>query len=77
MPKEDIDRLVGQLRTILLNKPLSKEDRVEDPELATLQEAIFYLGDCLKEANEFMRHLQKKGNWTRHPLGGTIFWPEA
>ena len=59
MPKEDIELLVKQLRTILLNKPLQKEDRVEDPELATLQEGIFYLADCLAEANEFLRHLQK------------------
>lgn len=59
MPEQDIDLLVGQLRSILLNKPLRKEDLVESPELTTLQEGIFYLADCLTEANEFLHHLQK------------------
>lgn len=58
MRKEDIDLLVDQLRTILLNKPLSQEKQVEAPELITLQEGIFYLADCLAEANEFLHHLQ-------------------
>ncbi len=59
MAKEDIELLVEQLRTILLNKPLAKDQKVEDPELATLQEAAFYLADCLEEANDFLRHLQR------------------
>lgn len=58
MPKEDIDLLVAQLRTILLNKPLSDKKQVETPELAMLQEGIFYLADCLAESNEFLHHLQ-------------------
>lgn len=58
MPKEDIDLLVDQLRTLLLNKPLSQKKRVETPELSMLQEGIFYLADCLAEANEFLHHLQ-------------------
>lgn len=59
MPKEDIELLVEQLRTILLNRPLSKDQKVKDEELATLQEGIFYLADCLAEGNEFLRHLRK------------------
>ena len=58
MPNQDIELLVEQLRTILLNKPLSKEKKVEAPELETLQEGIFYLADCLAEANAFLHHLQ-------------------
>lgn len=58
MLNEDIDLLVNQLRTILLNKPLSQEKKVETPELAVLQDGIFYLADCLAEANEFLHHLQ-------------------
>src|SRR5699024_9775247 len=58
MPSDDIDLLVEQLRTILRNKPLSKQPRTTAPELATLQEGIFYLADCLAEANEFLHHLQ-------------------
>lgn len=58
MPKEDIDLLLEQLRTILLNKPLSQKKQVEAPELAMLQEGIFYLADCLAEANNFLHHLQ-------------------
>ncbi len=56
--KEEIDLLVEQLRTILLNKPLPKQPRVHSEELDTLQEAIFYLADCLAEADTFLRHLQ-------------------
>ena len=59
MADKDIQLLVEQLRTILLNKPICKEDKVEDPELATLQEGLFYLADCLAQANEFLRHLQR------------------
>lgn len=58
MLKEDIDLLVDQLRTILLNKPLSREKKTQAPELAVLQEGIFYLSDCLAEVNEFLHHLQ-------------------
>lgn len=58
MPKKDIELLVEQLRTILLNKPVPKDKRVEDPDLATLQDGIFYLGDCLAEASDFLHHLQ-------------------
>lgn len=56
--KEEIDLLVEQLRTILLNKPLPKQPRVQSEELSTLQEGIFYLSDCLTEANDFLHHLQ-------------------
>lgn len=58
MPKEDIDLLIDQLKMILLNKPLSEKTQVEAPELAMLQEGIFYLADCLAESNEFLHHLQ-------------------
>lgn len=58
MLKEDIDLLVDQLRTILLNKPLSREKKTQAPELAVLQEGIFYLSNCLAEVNEFLHHLQ-------------------
>ena len=53
MDNQDIDLLVQQLRTILLNKPLSKEPRVQSEEMETLQDGIFYLADCLAEANGF------------------------
>ena len=56
--KEEIDLLVEQLRTILLSKPLPRQPRVQSEELGTLQEAIFYLADCLAEANGFLHHLQ-------------------
>lgn len=56
--KEEIDLLVEQLRTILLNKPLPKQPQVQSEELRTLQEGIFYLSDCLAEANDFLHHLQ-------------------
>ena len=58
MCKADIDLLVEQIRTILLNKPLSKDARVESEELSVLQDAIFYLADCLQESNDFLHHLQ-------------------
>lgn len=58
MCKADIDLLVEQIRTILLNKPLSKDERVESEELSVLQDAIFYLADCLQESNDFLHHLQ-------------------
>ena len=61
MDNQDIDLLVQQLRTILLNKPLSKEPRVQSEELETLQDGIFYLADCLAEANDFLDQL-RKGN---------------
>lgn len=58
MPNEDIDLLVRQLKTILLNKPLSQKEQIKTPELTMLQEGLFYLADCLAEANEFLHHLQ-------------------
>ena len=61
MDNQDIDLLVQQLRTILLNKPLAKEPRVQSEELETLQDGIFYLADCLAEANGFLDQL-RKGN---------------
>lgn len=66
--KEEIALLVEQLRTVLLNKPLSKQPRVQSEELSTLQEAIFYLADCLAEANTFLYHLQT-GNLNAAPPG--------
>lgn len=59
MNKEEIDRLVEQIRYIILNKPISEDLKSESEELADLQEAVFYLSNCLAEANEFLKHLQK------------------
>lgn len=58
MNKEEIDRLVEQIRYIILNKPISDELKSESEELADLQEAVFYLSNCLAEANEFLKHLR-------------------
>lgn len=59
MNKEDIDLLIEQIRSIILNKPLTDDLKSESEELADLQEAVFYLSSCLAEANEFLRHLRK------------------
>lgn len=59
MNKEDIDLLIEQIRSIILNKPLTDDLKSESEELADLQEAVFYLSNCLAEANEFLRHLRK------------------
>lgn len=58
MNKEDIDHLVEQIRYIILNKPISEDLKSESEELADLQEAVFYLSNCLAEANEFLKHLR-------------------
>lgn len=58
MNREDIDRLVEQIRYIILNKPISDDLKSESEELADLQEAVFYLSNCLAEANEFLKHLR-------------------
>ena len=66
MNREDIDRLIEQIRTIILNKPLPEDLKTESEELADLQEAVFYLSNCLAESNEFLRHLR---------MGGLDVWP--
>ncbi len=58
MNRNDIDLLVEQIRNIILNKPISEDLKSESEELADLQEAVFYLSNCLTEANEFLRHLR-------------------
>lgn len=58
MNRDDIDRLVEQIRYIILNKPISDDLKSESEELADLQEAVFYLSNCLAEANEFLKHLR-------------------
>lgn len=58
LDKEAINLLVEQIRYIILNKPLTEALMCDSEELVELQEAIFYLSDCLIEYKDFLRHLQ-------------------
>lgn len=66
MDKQDINLLIEQIKNILLNKPLSEKLRIKCEELSDLQEALFYLSNCLSESNEFLKHLQM-GNLDAKP----------
>ncbi|MEG1999840.1 MAG: diguanylate cyclase [Evtepia sp.] len=57
MKEQDIDILLTQIRTIILNKPLTAALKSTSAELADLQEAISYLADCLTESNAFLKNL--------------------
>ncbi len=59
MKKEEIDFLVEQIRSIILNKPITPQLSETDEEFARLQEAIAYLSDCLSESNQFLKELAK------------------
>lgn len=58
MNRDDVDLLIQQIRNIILNKPLTEELKSESKELADLQEAVFYLSNCLAESNEFLKSLR-------------------
>ncbi|MEG0305805.1 MAG: diguanylate cyclase [Oscillospiraceae bacterium] len=57
MKEQDIDILLKQIKTIILNKPVTNELKSASAELFDLQEAISYLADCLSEGNEFLKNL--------------------
>lgn len=59
MTNRDADALLKQIKNIILNRPISKDLKCESEELADLQEAIFYLADCLSESNEFLREMSE------------------
>lgn len=57
MEKKDADLLVSQMRNIMLNKKVNMELRCESEEMQQLQDAIFYLADCMSEFQEFLMKL--------------------
>lgn len=57
MNSRDLDALLNQIKNIILNKPISEEIMSESEDLADLQEAIFYLSNCLSESNEFLKQV--------------------
>ena len=57
MDKKEVDLLVSQMRNIMLNKKINKEQCCESDDLKELQEAVFYLGDCMREFQEFLMKL--------------------
>lgn len=58
--------LINQIRNIILNKPISNDLNCESEEMADLQEAIYYLSNCLSESNEFLKELAR-GNLNANP----------
>lgn len=55
--KKEVAALIGQIRRIVLNKPILKQHMTDSEEFAGLQEAISYLSQCLSECNAFLHHL--------------------
>lgn len=65
MKKEEVDLLVNQIRSIILNKPITTNTNAED--MADVQDAIQYLSGCLSEANEFLKSLANRELDTKVP----------
>lgn len=59
MEREDIDVIFEQIKSIILNKPIDDDVRTDNDELDDLQEAIFYLSNCLSESNQFLMELSR------------------
>lgn len=57
MIKQDADVLVSQLRHIMLNREVNKEQKCESEEMQELQEAVFYLADCMSEFQMFLQEV--------------------
>ncbi|MEG2221216.1 MAG: diguanylate cyclase [Oscillospiraceae bacterium] len=57
MNERDVDLLLTQIKTMILNKPVADTLKTPAAELTELQEAISYLADCLSEANVFLKNL--------------------
>ncbi len=56
MNKQEVDFLVEQIRSIILNKPLPIYQ--EDAQgFADVQDAMIYLADCLSESNQFLKEV--------------------
>lgn len=59
MISNDVQLLMKQIENIILNKSIDKLEKCNSKELADIQEAIFYLYDCILEVNEFSKNLSK------------------
>ncbi|MEG0361828.1 MAG: diguanylate cyclase [Longicatena sp.] len=57
MNRSELDALLNQIKNIILNKPISDDLKSESEEIADVQEAIYYLSNCLSESNEFLKQL--------------------
>lgn len=52
-----MDILFEQIKSMVLNKPIDKSTEIKDSEYEDLEEAIFYLSDCIQEVNTFTKEL--------------------
>ena len=68
MDKSDVAILMRQIKSLCLNRPLSKDQRSPSEDLSDLQDAIFFLGNCLTESLDFMQALST-GNLDVSPPG--------
>lgn len=57
--KRVVDRLLEQIRCLILNREIKPSLYLEEEEFSDLQEAINYLSKCLLDVNEFIKHLSK------------------
>ena len=61
MEKNNMSLLVQQIKNVMLNKPLDLSDKLVDTsdDIKKLQDAIYYLSDCLLESNRFLQALSE------------------
>lgn len=57
MNEQDVDILLLQIKNIILNKAVTKDLQSDSDDLVDLQEAIYYLSNCLSESNEFLKNI--------------------
>ncbi len=58
MNKKDSDILIGQIRNIVRNQPLTEEMKLHSEDAVDLQEAMDYLSTCLLECSMFLNRLR-------------------
>ncbi|MEG0215080.1 MAG: diguanylate cyclase [Hungatella sp.] len=59
MSEQEIEILLSQIKSIILNKPITEKLETKSEGLCDLQEMISYLAQCVSEANELVQNLSR------------------